>query len=282
LVHSPLQLVVMSVVWVPGAGSDHPSAPSSLQPLVAAHGAVASDHEVCSQMGVDVLQAGGSAADAAVTIALCLGVQNPQSSGIGGGAVALHRRARDGAATVYNFREHAPAAANSTMYVGQEVYSTLGPLAGAIPGELKGLEAMWRAHGRLPWAQLISPVAELARDFEVGQALANALADKRAYILAERGLRSVFAPNDTVLTYKDRCQWSSLADTLELIAKNGTDVFYSGSVGQKVGCDGGGGGAGGGRGGDVAPVWLSLVCVYLDSWSYPRVFCKLSQVCMWS
>lgn len=88
-------------------------------------GAVAADHRVCSQMGLERLQAGGNAIDAAVTTALCQGVVRPFASGLGGGAFILLRMG-NGTAEVIDAREEAPAAAHETMYVGSPERSLIG------------------------------------------------------------------------------------------------------------------------------------------------------------
>ncbi|KAL7563626.1 hypothetical protein ACA910_013366 [Epithemia clementina (nom. ined.)] len=166
------------------------------------HGAVASDHPLCSQMGTHILHdLGGNAVDAAVTTALCLGLASPASSGVGGGAfILIHSDAvkedeirdrlppfldardpkeyydgdtqslnsKSGKITeVVDCRETAPNLAHRDMFLNatlSKYASTVGGLAVAVPGELKGLELAHARHGRLAWAEVIKPVVQLARE----------------------------------------------------------------------------------------------------------------------
>ena len=129
---------------------------------------MASDHGTCSQMGVDRLRAGGNAVDAAVTVALCLGVVRPFSSGLGGGAFILISLA-NGTSEVVDAREEAPAAATERMYVGKPEASLTGGAAIAVPGELQGLRLAWERYGRAPWTDNVLPVAALAESFVVSR-----------------------------------------------------------------------------------------------------------------
>lgn len=140
------------------------------------HGAVASDSGKCSQMGVDVLKKGGNAADAAVTVALCIGSVTPQSSGIGGGSFMLVRMP-NGTSFVIDARETAPAGSSKHMFDADTILSKYTGLASGVPGEVKGLETLWElAGGQLPWHELIEPVAELnEKGFPLGEAVAESV-----------------------------------------------------------------------------------------------------------
>src|SRR5690606_38293979 len=135
-----------------------------------------------SDLAVAILRdSGGSAADAAVAAALCVGLINAHSSGVGGGGVAVvystadANAAADEPGIVYDFREVAPAAATRDMFVADPQLAQTGALAVATPGEVAGLERLHSAHGRLPWADVVLPVAGLAEGgFRVGPALAEA------------------------------------------------------------------------------------------------------------
>lgn len=164
------------------------------------HGVVASDHPACSAIGLSILREHqGNAVDAAVATVLCLGVANPSSSGIGGGAfILIHTDARqhpqdehnisspkfhdarnsEGDTSILNqqggkvtevidCREVAGSAASTEMFETEGVpahASLFGGLAVAVPGELRGLELAHARHGRLDWATVVRPAMELARD----------------------------------------------------------------------------------------------------------------------
>ncbi|KDQ10063.1 hypothetical protein BOTBODRAFT_58281 [Botryobasidium botryosum FD-172 SS1] len=220
--------------------------------IKAQSGAVASEHETCSQLGVDLLKAGGSAVDAAIGSTLCTGVLNMFSSGIGGGGFLTvrippppHARTRTAEAFNIDFRETAPVAANSTMFgsdddADEDKYdpdvSRYGGLSVAVPGEVRGL---WEAHqrwGRLDWESVVAPSAKLAREFKVGKELARRLQIEKnsKFIMADPTWRALFAPNGTMVVEGDLISRPNYAKTLEAIGKYGPDAFYTGSIANSI------------------------------------------------
>jgi gamma-glutamyltranspeptidase len=225
------------------------------------NGAVAADHPLCSQMGRSILQdSGGNAVDAAVTVALCLGVANPGSSGLGGGAFMLiHADEADEAASdhlppfvdartglspksvsgkvteVIDCREIAPSKATTNMYDDKPAWATvLGGLAIGVPGELRGLELAHARHGRLPWSSVIDPVMRLAiRGVEVNTNLAHEIK-----IMASRfndssvdfGLRKLLTRGDSwtkPLREGELLQNQKLGELLQDIMSDGSKALYS-------------------------------------------------------
>ncbi|KAJ4769097.1 Gamma-glutamyltranspeptidase [Rhynchospora pubera] len=196
-------------------------------------GVVAADDGRCSEIGVQILKVGGHAVDAAVAVALCSGVVHPVSSGLGGGAFIVVRDSASGESLAFDARETAPAASSTDMYKNNPTSKYLGALSAGVPGELAGLHAIWIRYGRLPWRDLFLPSIKLARDgFAIAPYLAQAIKSKETMILADPGLREVFAPGGKVLLANETCFNPKLADTLEEIAEKGPDVFYKGSVGE--------------------------------------------------
>lgn len=228
---------------------------------------MASDHSVCSEVGLKILRdEGGNAVDAAVATALCLGVANPASSGIGGGAfilihndMAVHKNktrspdfidARDPkdlqrqvlhgtkVTEVIDCREVAPANATTDMFVGlPKNASVIGGLAIAVPGELKGLELAHARHGRLSWAEVVEPASQLALDgVPVGAHLAKDIADH-----FEKGnIRSVLTKNNdmkTPLKEGDILRQPELGQALLAIMEHGADAMYKGSTGKQLARD---------------------------------------------
>ena len=129
---------------------------------------VASGHPLATQAGYDILKAGGSAIDAAVTIQMILTLVEPQSSGIGGGALILHH---DGVRVeAYDGRETAPAAATEKLFLdarGQPIgfkEAVASGLSVGVPGTLSVLELAHKEHGKLAWSQLIQPAIDLAEN----------------------------------------------------------------------------------------------------------------------
>ncbi|KAF3596304.1 hypothetical protein DY000_02027545 [Brassica cretica] len=195
-------------------------------------GVVAADHETCSDIGADVLRRlDGSAVDAAVAVAFCLGVVNPTSSGIGGGAFMVVGSA-SGSAIAYDMRETASSTAYKEMFEGKVDKQQKGPLSVAVPGEVAGLYQAWTNNGRrVQWKQLVEPSIKLARDgFVVGPHLAFALSTNEEKIRNDTGLKSVFVIGDKLLTKGDTCKNIELAETL----KNGMKAFYQDDVAKNL------------------------------------------------
>lgn len=142
--------------------------------------AVSCDVPICSRLGTDILKRGGSAVDAAITTALCLGSVNSFSSGIGGGGFMLVKSPSSSThpSLAFNFREKAPAASFKDMYDNDPISSKIGGLAVGVPGELAGLYEAFKRYssGKLTWAQLIEPVIKLNTEgFIIDEPLARAL-----------------------------------------------------------------------------------------------------------
>ncbi|EDO28033.1 predicted protein, partial [Nematostella vectensis] len=106
---------------------------------------------------------GGSAVDSAVASLFCVGLLNLHSTGIGGGGFMLVYQRDTKKAKFLDFREVAPGAANSTMYVNQTEKAQLGGLAVAVPGEVRGLHTAWMEYGKLPWRDLVQPTIDMAK-----------------------------------------------------------------------------------------------------------------------
>ncbi|HVQ26011.1 MAG TPA: gamma-glutamyltransferase, partial [Planctomycetota bacterium] len=148
-------------------------------PIRAKNAMVSSQNAIASQIGLEVILAGGNAVDAAVATAFALAVVHPEAGNIGGGGFLL-ARASDGSAVVYDFREQAPAAASATMFLKDGQYDRerhhQGALAVGVPGTVAGLYRAWSDTGRMPWKELLRPAITLAREgFMVSDGLARAL-----------------------------------------------------------------------------------------------------------
>eukprot|EP00879_Flechtneria_rotunda_P013855 GHRR01014471.1.p1 GENE.GHRR01014471.1~~GHRR01014471.1.p1 ORF type:complete len:716 (+),score=228.03 GHRR01014471.1:397-2544(+) len=205
----------------------------------ATQGMVAADSSRCSEMGRDILAADGNAADAAVTVALCLGVVNPISSGLGGGAFIMVRAA-NGTAQFIDAREAAPAAANATMYAGLPSNASLdGALAVAVPGELSGLAELHSKFGSKPWADLVKPAANLARlGFAAHPYLVYVMSGpfNAKRLQADVALREAFFIKGSNGRWRLPrvgelcCKRPKLADTLDTIAEKGPGYLSSPSI----------------------------------------------------
>ena len=196
---------------------------------------VAAAHPLAADAGRALLQAGGSALDAAIAAQMVLTLVEPQSSGIGGGAFLMHS---DGAEVqAWDGRETAPAAADERLFLGPDgkplpfSEAVFGGRAVATPGVVKMLEAAHRRHGKLPWARLFEPAIRLADDgFEVGPRLhAQLLADE--HLRKDANARRYFYRDDgSPHAVGQRLRNPALAAVLRAIAAGGSDALYRGPV----------------------------------------------------
>ncbi|CAH1782431.1 unnamed protein product [Owenia fusiformis] len=211
--------------------------------------AVASDHHICSTIGTNILkQDGGSSVDAAIATSLCLGVVNPQSTGIGGGAVVTLYDTKQKKAFSLSCRPEAPSAAYYTLFKSYQNpekgcrikipsnASDTGIIIG-VPGEIACYKEMHDLYGKLPWKQLFGATIKLCKGgFPIEWALAASIQDKGDEILNLPGLRKHYTDPTTGELKKegDILYMPELAKTLELIAERGPDAFYRGELAKAI------------------------------------------------
>ncbi|KAJ6625664.1 gamma-glutamyltranspeptidase [Mycena sp. CBHHK59/15] len=207
--------------------------------IKARHGAVATENELCSNVGVDILKAGGNAVDAAVAATFCIGTVNMFSSGIGGGGFMTvrippaHPNESSEVITI-DFRETAPALANATMYPPRSNTSQFGGLSVGVPGEIRGLEEAHRRWGTLPWKTLIEPSVALADGWTVQKELDQRITWFPDLMLNNPDWSAVFAPGGTFLREGDVIKRTNLSRTLATIASEGPDAFYKGPIADSL------------------------------------------------
>ncbi|OJJ81661.1 gamma-glutamyltransferase [Aspergillus glaucus CBS 516.65] len=201
-------------------------------------GAVASESALCSRYGTDMLEKDGNAADALVATSVCVGTVAMYHSGIGGGGFMLVR-APDGSFESIDYRETAPAAAFQDMFENNTDASTKGGLASGVPGDLRGLEYLHKKYGSLPWSTVLQPAIQTAREgFTVNEDLLHyidtAIAEdgNNDFLCTDPSWAIDFCPHGTRLVLGETMTRKRYADTLEVIAKQGPDVFYSGPIAE--------------------------------------------------
>ncbi len=208
--------------------------------VVAEHGMVVSSERRASEVGVQILEAGGNAIDAAVAVGYALAVLDPCCGNIGGGGFMVIHLA-DGRDSFINFREKAPAAATAGMYLdsaGNPVaaLSRHGWRAAGVPGTVMGFDRALGEYGKLPRAALLAPAIALARDgYVLSRANTDILEPKTGLFRADPEAAKIFLrPDGSAMRPGDRLVQRDLAATLEAIAEDGPDAFYKGAVAAAV------------------------------------------------
>ena len=201
--------------------------------------AVAAANPLATAAGVEVLQAGGTAVDAAVAVQMVLTLVEPQSSGIGGGAFLLHF---DGQALqAWDGRETAPAAADERLFVLPDgkamgfMQALVGGRAVGVPGAVRMLELAHRTQGRLPWAQLIQPAIRLAEQgFAVSPRLHTQLADSPALRRDLQAAAYFYRADGQPHPVGHLLRNPALAEVLRRIAAQGSSALHTGPVAADI------------------------------------------------
>jgi gamma-glutamyltranspeptidase / glutathione hydrolase len=210
---------------------------AATRPVHAPRAIVVSVHELASRAGVEIMQAGGNAIDAAVATGFALAVVHPGAGNLGGGGFMLIRMA-DGRARFVDYREKAPAAATANMYLDAqgnviEDASVVGYKAVGVPGSVAGMVYAEKEYGKLTLKQVVAPAIELARN---GYALSwedarDLREDKYLGKFAES--RRIFQRDGTYYKQGDIFRQPELARTLERIAGD-PDAFYHGAMAREL------------------------------------------------
>jgi gamma-glutamyltranspeptidase/glutathione hydrolase len=202
------------------------------------HGMVASVHPLATEAGLEVLKDGGNAIDAAVAVALTLGVVDGDNSGIGGGCFMLIRRANSSLVAI-DGREKAPAAATTNMFIRKGKADTrlsqTGALASGVPGALAAYEFAVEHYGKKRLKDILLPAAKLAgKGFRLGGAYARNLKREANEMARFDSTRAVFFKGTRPLREGELLQQPDLAATYRAIAEQGSAWFYRGPFGEAV------------------------------------------------
>jgi gamma-glutamyltranspeptidase/glutathione hydrolase len=239
LFHPRLALAPALALALALAGTASPSFAQSAQPVRAPSGMVVSEHWLASEAGRDVLAAGGNAVDAAIATGFALAVTHPSAGNIGGGGFMVIRFP-DGTTTAIDFREKAPLAADSVMwldengeYSAQIHHRTLKSVG--VPGTVAGWDKAHRLYGSMEWRRLVAPAVRLA---EGGFQLSDRQAESFASLI--RRMEDVpatvakFSKGGTPYEAGETWKQPDLAKTLRRIMENGRDGFYRGETARLV------------------------------------------------
>src|SRR5438105_5048227 len=225
-----LNFLLLIAVLAPGAAG------APMRPVHAPHAIVASVHELASRAGVEMVQAGGNAVDAAVATGFALAVVHPQAGNLGGGGFMLLRLA-DGNTHFIDYREKAPARATADMYLDAQGKvipnaSLVGYKAIGVPGSVAGMVYAQKKYGKLSLERVMAPAIRLARDgFPLAWEDAQDLEDEDLAKFPES--RRIFQRDGNYYRAGEVFRQPELAQTLERIEKNPAD-FYHGAIAREL------------------------------------------------
>jgi len=199
----------------------------------ARHFMVASAHPLATDAGYAVLERGGSAVDAAIAVQMVLGLVEPESSGIGGGAFMLYWSAPFRTLSSYDGRETAPAAARPDRFLNKDFFeAAVGGKSVGVPGVLRMLELAHQRHGTLPWRELFEPAIALAEGgFAASPRLRMLLADER-FLRDDPQARALYYAADG--NPRERITNRQYGATLRAVAAQGADAFYRGEIARDL------------------------------------------------
>lgn len=202
---------------------------------------ISAAHPLASEAGAKVLAAGGSAADAMVAVQVVLGLVEPQSSGLGGGAFLVWHDAETGELTTLDGRETAPMAATPRLFLDGEgqplefMEAVVGGLSVGTPGTPALLEAAHRKWGRANWAGLFDDGIGLAEEgFTVSPRLATLVAEEGEALQAHPATTAYFFPDGQPVAAGARLTNPAYAETLRRLASEGAAGFYRGDVAEGI------------------------------------------------
>ena len=203
---------------------------------------VAAANPLASRAGDEILAKGGNAIDAMVTVQLVLGLVEPQSSGLGGGAFLVYYDATERDLTTFDGRETAPMAATPDMFLQENgepkrfFDAVVGGLSVGTPGTVKLLYEVHKQKGNLKWSEVVAPAIALARDgFEVSPRLNASITRSAETLYRYERTRNYFLTEEGVpLPVGTRVTNVEYAQTLEAIAERGADAFYQGGLAEQI------------------------------------------------
>ena len=210
------------------------------------NGMVASQHELASQIGVDIMKKGGNAVDAAIAVGLALAVVYPEAGNLGGGGFMVIRL-KNGKSTTIDYREMAPKRATRNIYLDKDGKlikgdggSVIGYRAAGVPGTPAGFNYALKKYGsgNLTWAQLVEPARKLADE---GYVLSNRLAELfyafRKDLGAYGDSKRIFLNGGNYYKEGDLFKQPDLAQTLGRMKKKGAREFYNGKTAKLIAAD---------------------------------------------
>ncbi|HEX8290094.1 MAG TPA: gamma-glutamyltransferase [Pyrinomonadaceae bacterium] len=216
------------------------------EPVRAQKAMVASQHEVASKIGADIMKKGGNAVDAAIAVGMALAVVYPEAGNLGGGGFMLIRF-KDGRTTAIDYREMAPAAAHRDVFVDKagnlirgEGSSTIGYRASGVPGTPAGFDYAFKKYGsgKLKWADLVEPARAIAQNgYVLSYRLANLFKTYKNNLEKYEDSKKIFLNNGNFYEEGALFKQPELAATLARMQKQGAREFYTGKTAELIAAD---------------------------------------------
>jgi gamma-glutamyltranspeptidase/glutathione hydrolase len=230
-----------SFVGLGDAAQSGLEAKTSGSPVIADDWMVVAANPLAVEAGADVLRAGGTAADAMIAVQAVLGLVEPQSSGLGGGAFLVWYDAQSGSLTTLDGRETAPMAVTPTLFQDENgeplgfFDAVVGGLSVGTPGTPRLMEEAHRRWGRANWPSLFDPAVTLAEQgFVVSERMASSIAGDAERLGRFGPTADYFVPGGVPLAAGTKVTNQEYADVLRQIATNGADAIYSGPIAQDI------------------------------------------------
>lgn len=209
-------------------------------PVEAKNGMVATEQELATQIGVDILKAGGNAVDAAVAVGFALAVALPNAGNIGGGGFMMVHDAKSGKDIALDFREVAPKGASRNMYLDDkgnvvDGKSLFTHYAVGVPGTVAGMTHALSRWGSMPLSTVMAPAIALAdKGYPVSITLAKTLGQEKKNMGKWPATQAIFWKSGAPLQAGEPLVQKDLAQSLRLISQQGAKAFYQGEIAQKI------------------------------------------------
>lgn len=205
--------------------------------VIAQHGMAATSQPLATQVALDILKNGGNAFDAAIAANAAIGLMEPTGNGIGGDLFVILWDAKTEQLYGLNASGRSPKSLTLEYFKekGMDKIPAYGPLSVSVPGCVDGWFTLHNRFGKMPMKDILSPAIKYAREgFPVSELIAHYLQLSSAGMKDFPNFRDTYMPGGKVLEKGDVFKNPRLANTLELIAEKGRDVFYKGEIAQKI------------------------------------------------
>ncbi len=209
---------------------------TAASPAIGTNGMVSSAHPLATRAGLEVMERGGNAFDAAVAVAAALNVVEPMMSGMGGYGATVVYEARSGETRFLETGSRTPAALDPSVFrpptPGYQE-NRCGARVVATPGNLNAWETMWEEHGELGWSRLFEPAIGYADEgFVIGEETAGWIGSEYSAFPAHA--RAIYGNDGLPLAAGERLVQKDLADSLRLVAEEGASAVYGGELGRAM------------------------------------------------